>query len=272
MTFSVTLPLSGYAGWNFLKRTQTKQQALLSQNVVQQGDEAYFRKKISTIKTAEDLVSDRRLLRVALGAFGLTSDLNNTYFVRKVLESNTLQPGSLAAKLSDKRYKEMADAFGFGSFDTPSTQISTFPDTILKKFQLQQFEEAVGAANGNMRIALYAERALPELAAKSQSDATKWYTIVGSEPLQKLFQTSFNLPQSFAALNVDQQVGILQKKAKAMFGDTAVAQFSDPTKLQDLIRSYIVRAEAASNGQALTTKGAGALQILQQRPGLSIRL
>ena len=49
MTFSVTLPISGYAGWNFLKRTQEKQQALLSQNLVQQRDESYFREKIGTI-------------------------------------------------------------------------------------------------------------------------------------------------------------------------------------------------------------------------------
>lgn len=123
MSFTVTLPISGYAGWKLLKRTQSQQQALLAQNPAQQRDEDYFRQKISSVKTAEDLVSDRRLLRVALGAFGLSADLNNKFFIRKVLESDTLDSKSLASKLSDKRYKEMAEAFGFGTFSIPSTQI-----------------------------------------------------------------------------------------------------------------------------------------------------
>ncbi len=271
MTFSVTLPISGYAGWNFLKRTQEKQQALLSQNLVQQRDESYFREKIGTIKTAEDLVADRRLLRVALGAFGLSGDLNNRFFIRKVLESSALDTKSLANKLSDKRYGELSQAFGFGTFATPNTQLSTFADDILTKFRQQTFETAVGDVNGNMRIALYAERSLPELAAKNQSQATKWYSVIGSEPLRSLFQTALNLPSSFGSLDVDQQMKTLQSKSKAMFGSDTVDQFSDPAMLQKLIRIYVVRAEAASGSSSLA-KGAGALQILQSQQSLSIRL
>ncbi|MBL8561444.1 MAG: DUF1217 domain-containing protein [Gemmobacter sp.] len=272
MTYSVTLPLSGYAGWNFLKRTQEKQQALLSQNTVQQRDEAYFREKIGSIDTAEELVADRRLLGVALGAFGLESDINNKFFIRKVLESSALEPKSLANKLSDKRYKEMAEAFGFGTFATPNTKLSTFADDMLSKYRQQTFETSVGEANGSLRIALYAERSLPELAAKNQSQATKWYTVIGSEPLRTMFQTVFNLPTAFGTLDVDQQVVTLQKKAKAMFGSASVDQFSDPAAMQKLLRNYIVRAEIANGSTSSTSKGASALQILQSAQSLSIRL
>ena len=37
-------------------------------------DTEYFQEKISSITSAEELVSDRRLLTVALGAFGLQDD------------------------------------------------------------------------------------------------------------------------------------------------------------------------------------------------------
>ena len=272
MSFAVTLPLSGYAGWKLLKRTQSQQQALLAQNPAQQRDEAYFRQKIATIKTAEDLVADRRLLRVALGAFGLSGDLNNKFFIRKVLESDTLDSTSLASKLADKRYKEMADAFGFGTFAVPSTQISTFADKILTKFKQQEFESAVGEVDGSMRIALYAERNLPDLAAKSQTDRTKWYTVIGSEPLRNLFQTTFNLPSSFGTLDIDQQVATLEKKAKTMFGSSSLSQFTDPAAMDKLIRNYAIRAEVANGTGSATAKGAAALQILQNRQSLSIRL
>ncbi len=272
MTYAVTLPLSGYAGWNFLKRTQEKQQALLSQNTVQQRDEAYFRDKIGSIDTAEELVTDRRLLRVALGAFGLENDINNKFFIRKVLESSTLEPKSLANKLSDKRYKDMAEAFGFGTFATPNTKLSTFADDILAKFRQQTFETSVGEVNGSLRIALYAERSLPELASKTQSQATKWYTVIGSEPLRSLFQTVFNLPSSFGSLDVDQQVKTLQKKSKAMFGSEGVDQFGEPSAMKKLLRNYIVRAEIAGGDISSTTRGATAVQILQTAQSFSLRL
>lgn len=272
MTYSVTLPLSGYAGWNFLKRTQEKQQALLSQNTMQQRDEAYFRDKIGSIDTAAQLVADRRLLRVALGAFGLESDINNKFFIRKVLESSTIEPKSLANKLSDKRYKDMAETFGFGTFSTPSTKLSTFAEDILAKFRQQTFEASVGEANGSLRIALYAERTLPELASKNQSQATKWYTIIGSEPLRNLFQTMFNLPSSFGTLDIDQQVATLQKKTKAMFGSASLDQFSDATSMKKLLRNYIVRAEIAGGDVSGMTKGATAMQILQTTQRFSLRL
>ena len=79
MTFQPVLPLSGYAGWTFLKRTMDRQQAVQQALPVQKRDEVYFRDRIGKVQTAEQLVSDKRLLRIALTAFGLEND-----FVRRV--------------------------------------------------------------------------------------------------------------------------------------------------------------------------------------------
>ena len=118
MSFQPTIPLGGVAGWTFLKRTLATQKSAHAASSQLDREAIYFREKIGTIKTAEDLVADRRLLRVALGAFGLSGDLNNRFFIRKVLESSALDTKSLANKLSDKRYGELSPAFGFGTFAT----------------------------------------------------------------------------------------------------------------------------------------------------------
>ena len=260
---TVTLPLSGYTGWAFLKRTQARQMAMAEANPVNQRDAAYFRSKIASINSAEDLVKDRRLLTVALGAAGLSDDINNRYFIRKVLESDTLDPKSLANKLGDKRYAELAETFGFGTFDTPRNKLSDFADQILENYQNQQFETAVGEVNGSYRISLYAERTLPELAAANSSDTTKWYKIVGSEPLRTLFQTAFGLPTSFGSLDIDQQVSALRSKAKTVFGASDLAQFAEPAKMDKLLKTYLIRAEMSEGLSTLSARGAGALQILQ---------
>ena len=114
MSFQPVLPLAGYAGWSFLKRTLARQQVAQQASPVQQRDEAYFREKIGKVTTAEQLVSDKRLLRISLTAFGLEADQNSTAFIRKVLEGGTLKEGSLANRLADKQYQKFAAAFGFG--------------------------------------------------------------------------------------------------------------------------------------------------------------
>lgn len=177
MSFQPVLPLGGLAGWGFLKRTMERQQAVQQAAPVQKRDEAYFREKIGKIDTAEQLVSDKRLLRIALTAFGLEADVNSKAFVQKILEGGTLKEGSLANKLADKQYQKFSAAFGFGDFSVPRTKISTFPDEILTQFRARSFEAAVGTQNNTYRLALNAERELPILAARPISDTAKWYTL-----------------------------------------------------------------------------------------------
>lgn len=265
MSFSPVVPLSGYAGWSFLKRTMESQKAAFEQNPALKRDEDYFRAKIGSIKTAEALVSDKRLLRVALGAFGLSDDVNNTYFIRKVLEDGTLKVGALANKLADKQYAAFSVAFGFGDYSTPRTQLSDFPDMILKKYRQQEFEVAVGASNSAMRLALFAERELPALADKALSEDGKWFTIMGSPPLRAVFESAFGLPSSFATLDLDRQLSVLKDKARAMFGGDSVSQFADTGQKEKLLRNYLVRSDLPSGELSNMTKGATALQILQQR-------
>jgi len=89
MSFQPIIPLAGVAGWQYIQRTQETQQEAYSQSPIQKREIEYFRENISKATTAEELVSDRTLLKVALGAFGLDDDLNKQAYVRKVLEEGT---------------------------------------------------------------------------------------------------------------------------------------------------------------------------------------
>ena len=262
MTFAPALPLSGYAGWTLLKRTMAVQTAAFSASPEIKSDEVYFRAKIGKIDSAEQLVSDRRLLKVALGAFGLGDDINNRYFIRKVLEDGTLKADALANKLADKSYQKFSAAFGFGNFATPSTKISDFPDKILTAYRSRSFEAAVGQQDGNMRLALNAERELTDLAAKTSSENTKWYTVLGSEPLRRVFETALGLPAAFGALDIDQQLSVIKSKAKSQLGSDKVADFAAPAEMDKLLRRFLIRSEIGALGSG-TSAAQNALTILQ---------
>lgn len=261
--YSPVVPFSGYAGWTVLKRTTATQTATFEASTVLKRDDAYFREKIGTIKTAEALVSDKRLLRVALGAFGLDADMNNTYFIKKVLADGTLSTGALANKLADKQYAKLSKAFGFGDYSTPRTQISTFADDILKAYKTRQFEIAVGESNSDLRLAMNAEREIAALAKQSGSNDTKWYTIMGSPPLRTVFETALGLPKSFAAIDIDQQLSVLKTKSEKILGTRNISEFGTPANLDGLIRTFLIKSEAINGSASQSTKGMGALQMLQ---------
>lgn len=261
MSFTPIIPFGGYSGWTFLKRTVGVQQAVYNKSAEVVRDEAYFRANIGKINTAEELVADRRLLKVTLGAYGLEGDINNKYFIRKVLQDGTLDVGDLANRLANKQYAAMSSDFGFGDFSAPATKISDFPDKILAAYKARQFETAVGTQNNDLRLALNIGRELPTLAKKSGSDTTKWYTVMGNAPLRQVFEKALGLPASFGALNLDQQLATFRSKSEAAFGEQTVAQFASPEKLDALVRKFLIRSEALAG--ASSTSGASiALQLL----------
>lgn len=262
MSFSPIVPFSGYSGWTFLKRTMAEQKEAFVATPSLARDEDYFRAKIGSVKTAEDLVSDRRLLSVALGAYGLDDDINNTFFIKKVLEDGTLSSDALANKLADKQYLALSSGFGFGDYSIPRTQLSDFADKTLAAYRTRQFEAAVGEQNDDMRLAMNAERELGTLAGKSSSNDTKWFTIMGSAPLREVFEKALGLPSSFASLDLDQQLSTLKSKTEKAFGSNEVAQFTDPDKMEDLVRKFLIRSEALASFSS-TSSASIALTLLQ---------
>ncbi|WP_208353692.1 DUF1217 domain-containing protein [Pseudaestuariivita rosea] len=262
MSFTPVLPFSGYSGWLFLERTLETQKNSFVQSPTIERNTKHFAENISSITTAEELMADRQMLEVALGAFGLDEDINNSFFIQKILEDGTSADDALARRLADKRYAEFSDAFGFGSATSPKTQQPGFADQMLEKYQAKQFEIAVGEQNEDMRLALNAEREIEALASDRVSNDAKWFKIMGSPPLRTVFETALGLPSSFSQLDLDQQLESLKDKSEQRFGTSEIADFADKTVTDDLVRQFLVMSEINATRNS-TSSGAIALTLLQ---------
>ena len=119
MTFSPTVLGSGVGGYAYLKRTRDAQQGLFQNSAVVSRETKAFAEKIERVETSDQLMADRAVLKVALGAFGLSEDINNRAFIKKILDSDLSDTKSLANRLADKRYLAFAQAFNFASPDGP---------------------------------------------------------------------------------------------------------------------------------------------------------
>ncbi len=265
MSFRPVIPFGGMAGWAFLQRTRASQQAAFDKAPEIRRDTDYFAENIGSITTAQELVSDYRLLKVALGAFGLDDDIDNRFFIRKILEEGTIDPDSLANKMSDKRYLEFSKAFGFGDFPTPNTQLSDFADSVLDAYKTRQFEVAVGEQDNDLRLAMTLERDLSAILEKNTTDDGRWFSVMGNPPLRKIFETALGLPASFGTLDLDLQLSGFRERARAVFGNGEVSQFSDPEKMGELNRLFLVRSQINAGNGALSS-GSIALTLLQNLP------
>ena len=260
--FQPVVPMGGYAGWAFLNRTLEKQETAFSRSPEIARDIAYFEKNIGSVNTAGELVNDRRLLKVALGAFGLGDDINSRAFIRKILEEGTLAPDALANRLADKRYHALSRAFGFGDLAVPANKVSDFAGRISALYRERRFEAAIGEQDENMRLALNLRRDLAKIAAKNTGTNTKWYEIMGQPPLRKVFETAFGLPSSFATINIDKQLSSFKEHAQKAFGSSDVSQFTDPQQQEKLIRLFLLRADIRAQASG-STGGRAALMLLQ---------
>ena len=260
--FQPVIPTTGLAGWRFLQQTYDRQFETFTKSVSLQNDTDYFRENLSKMTTAEAFVSDRRIMTVALGAYGLEDDLDNRFFIRKILEEGTVDDDALANRFSDGAYAELSKAFGFGPGEIQTTGLSSFTETVIAKYEAASFEIAAGQQDPAMRVALYAQRDLDSVVNLEVSNDAKWFNIMGDGPMRQLFETALGLPSSVAGIDIDQQLELFKDKASAVFGSDEVSQFADKDLQQDLITRFVVRDQIKTFNSA-SSSGAIALTLLQ---------
>ena len=260
MSFQVLTGGGGLAGWSLLNRTATRQRDLVAAAGAVVTATNNFRAKIGSVASADDFLSDYRLLNVALRAFGLEGDIGNRGFIRKVLESDLSDKGSLANRLSNKSYQRLAEAFAFNGSGPPQTQKAGFADKIAAQYVDREFEARVGEGDQNLRLALNARRELASLADRSSTNDTKWFEVLGSKPLRTVFAGAFGFGAAYGKLPIDRQLEEFTKGARKMFGSDDMQQFSSPDKVEKLVRNFLARS--AIQVDSATNRYSTALSLL----------
>lgn len=259
MTFRPLLPLGGLAGWSLLNRTLERQQDAFANSLSQRNLAGQFEKRFGQIRTASDLVADRGVLRVVLGAFGLQDDLPNRAFIVQVVEGGVTERTALANRLSDKRYAAMASALAHLARGGSGQPPDTLAAQIVRDFHQRGFETAIGEQRQDYRLAMAIQREIPAIAAQFRTDQARWFGLLGNPPVRRVLETALGLPREFAALPLDQQVTRLQESALRRLGTDKVAALAEPAALSRLTQRFLALSEIGQTDQNFSV----ALNILQ---------
>ena len=188
----------------------------------------YYRSKIGDVKSIDDFMADTRLYNYALKAHGLEDMAYAKAFIRKVLTEGTTSKDAFANKLSDSRYADLAKSLDFVSFGAATTATEAAQSGVISKYTRQTLEQEAGDDNNGVRLALYFERMAPNI--KSGLD------FLADDALAQVFRTAYNLPDEFAAADVEKQAALIEKTIN-------IKDLQDPEKVGKLLERFTVMWE-----------------------------
>lgn len=259
--FQPAIPIGGYAGWKIFERTAARQKEAFGDQAAVQRDLAYFKEKISSIRSPEELVRDRKLLTVALGAFGLEDEINKKAFIRRALDDGVLDPRSFANRLNDPRWRAFATAFSAENLALGRFELNSAREDVAARFIERAFERSVGDVDPNFRLAMNFRREAKAIASGVNTDRIGWLQIMGQRPLRAVVEAALGLPSSIANLDIDRQRQMFEEKAAEVFGTSSPKAFLDDANIEQALRRFFVRSEVEGEVSA-DTRGAAALSLL----------
>ncbi|MGY8637971.1 DUF1217 domain-containing protein [Bradyrhizobium sp. 14AA] len=210
-----------------LKLASPEQQKAVREQA--QKDSVSYQEAIAGIGSVSELLANRKMVDFILVAKGLDPKKVSTDYLKKIFASDLNNPKSFANTESDPRFAEIAASFNFDSKGNvarlamigPQKQ-DQFRETQANYLQ-QSLEQQQGDTNPGVRLALYFQRKAGEI--------TSAYDILADKALSEVFRTTFNLPDSMAAMPIDQQAKFVDKFMK-------IKDLSDPAKVEKLLNRF----------------------------------
>jgi len=183
----------------------------------------YYLSRIGSIKTIDDFFADSRVYNYVMKAHGLDDMAYAKAFMRKLLTEGVDNPDSFANKLTDNRYKELAESLNFARHGELATSLERAQKGMVAKYTRQTLEVSAGEDNTGVRLALYFER--------MASSITSGYSIIADDALSQVVRTALQLPAEFAATDIDRQSAYYEKALN-------LADFQDPAKVGTFLERF----------------------------------
>lgn len=192
----------------------------------------YYLENIGNVESIEDFLGGTRLFRYAMQAFGLEDMAHAKGLMRKVLEGGVAEPNSFANRLADDRFVELAKVFDFAANGAATTTLEAAQQGVVDRYVRQSLELAAGDENEGVRLALYFQRAAPEVSSV--------YGLLGDAALWKVIQTVYGFPTEMANADIERQAAAVEQRID-------IADLKDPEKLAQLIRRFTAVWDVTEN-------------------------
>ncbi|MFB9353970.1 DUF1217 domain-containing protein [Sneathiella chinensis] len=191
-----------------------------------------FKKEISTVRSVDDLMKNRTLLKVTLSAFQLESEIDKYAFVKKMLTEDPENDDSLVNRMLEPRWTKLTKALYALNENPDFFQDEKNVNAILNGYKTNEFEKFEGKTAEGVREALYFKRMAGGVEELSQ--------IMADKSIMHVVRVGLGLPESFQSLEYEQQKTRLEKQVD-------IEDFKDPAKIDKMIERFLVMTEINNN-------------------------
>lgn len=212
-----------FTSYSMITRDLSRSIASVLKQPAVQRETGYYLQNIGSVKSADEFVSDRRLVTYAMTAFGLGDMAYAKAFVRKILAEGHEDSSAFVNKLADKRYLEFAKTFDFKRYGGAATAFGSAQQGVADKYVRQALETQSGSGNEGVRLALYFERNASKLNSVTE--------ILTDKAMTQVVKTVLRLPEVFSLVDIDKQIATLDDRLK-------IDNFRDPAKLTLFIKRF----------------------------------
>ncbi|MBL8701958.1 MAG: DUF1217 domain-containing protein [Alphaproteobacteria bacterium] len=211
----MTYALSTYTALE--KSDQTRAMAKFRSSAQVTRDIAAFKQQLLSIKSPEDLLKNRKAMTFVLSAYGLDSEINYLGRIKAVLNSDLANQNSIANRLSDRRYRELAGELQVATTGVATLKNGTTIDKIVERYIGNEYEKKLGEQDVAVREARYF--------AKNVGKVSTVYEILGDPVLRTVVTDTLGLPPQFALRDVESQAEFVRRALDiTQFKTAATAQ------------------------------------------------
>jgi hypothetical protein len=215
---------------------------------------AKFTAAVQGATSVQQLLANPAVAQVLLTANGLADQLPYTALATKALTSDLSDPNSLINKLSDTRWKTVAQTYDFANKGLSVIKQPQVISTIANAYAEVVWRQSLDATTPGLSNALTFRQEASGITSVDQ--------ILGDPTMRTVVTTALDIPQQIAFQPLEAQ-------EKAISVRLDLTKFQDPQFVESFTQRYLLAAsQAASTGNSDTTQSLSALAV--QSSGLVV--
>ena len=230
--------ISSYNDYLNYERTYEKRLTSMLDSGQVRREVDYFIENIGDISTGDELVDDTRLYRFVMTAFDLESQIFAKGLIRKLFEEgvqDTEDRIALANRLSDQKFKTLAQAFAFAEVGDFNVKKPEFVAAVVERYTAVTLEQRAGEDNIAVRLGLYFDR--------KAGSVSNWFAVLADTALREVALTGLGFPPEVNSMNVDRLVEHMEERFN-------IEDLKDEEKRANLIQRFTLLYDMQNNAPA----------------------
>jgi hypothetical protein len=188
-----------------------------------------FTHAVNSAKSVKQLLANPAIMNVLLTAAGMADHIGHTALATQALTSKLTDSNSLANKLTDTRWKTLAQQYNFATTGLKSIQNPQAIAALAQSYAKATWQSQQDAVTPGLSNALAFRASASTISSVDQ--------ILGNPMMRKVVTTALGVPEQIAFQSLNAQ-------EKAISTKLDITKFKDPKFVESFVQRYLIANSA----------------------------